>query len=290
MNFRFLAIALALMAIPVVGISLATSPNPVVIENFRSGNAAFQAAQLDIEVDSAFKIDDWSSKTGGVFPSKSNPLVTITANDGITFSWTSTQPVVAVIVKGGPGAQVYYYSGATSGSGLTAPINPRNGRPYGVSNVTFCFGKAPEEKICYEPITAFAFEPWYVGDEETGPYYEPYYLEHKGFERGGKCDPINLVTVDGEIAGRVLVSAPDGDGLVDITITLTNEDYRFADVKKNVKIETYKIFGYELTEEDINASTYQSKADPSKTTFTVTVPFECIYTIFVHLEREIPCP
>ncbi len=63
--------------------------------------------------------------------------------DGTYVDWNSTVPVkIAVIVKGGPNATVYF-SGCDnyimSGSGLSAPINPNNGKPYELSNITFCY-------------------------------------------------------------------------------------------------------------------------------------------------------
>lgn len=63
--------------------------------------------------------------------------------DGKYVSWSSTVPVkIAIIVKGGNEANVYF-SGCdeclTEGSGLSAPINPNNGKPYGLSNITFCY-------------------------------------------------------------------------------------------------------------------------------------------------------
>ena len=62
--------------------------------------------------------------------------------DGTAVNWTSTVPVkIAVIVKGGPNASVYF-SGCdecvSSGTGLTAPLAP-SGKPYGLSNITFCY-------------------------------------------------------------------------------------------------------------------------------------------------------
>ena len=54
---------------------------------------------------------------------------------GDSIDFTSTDPVRAVIVKGGPNANVYDYpSGATSDTGLTPPGS------YGVSHLSFCYG------------------------------------------------------------------------------------------------------------------------------------------------------
>ena len=71
---------------------------------------------------------------------------------GSSFSWAITDNTATgldanvVIVKGGPNAEVYSYPDAADGlnyfdwdSGLTAPINPNNGKPYGLSHISFCF-------------------------------------------------------------------------------------------------------------------------------------------------------
>ena len=65
--------------------------------------------------------------------------VTITVRNR-TFDWTSTTDIDVVVVKGGPNATVYRYgdAGARSGTGLQAPINPKNGQPYGLSHISFC--------------------------------------------------------------------------------------------------------------------------------------------------------
>ena len=61
------------------------------------------------------------------------------AVSGRVFDFTTTTPVDAVIVKGGPNALVYRYNEATSGSGLHAPVNPSNGQLYGLSHISFCY-------------------------------------------------------------------------------------------------------------------------------------------------------
>jgi len=88
--------------------------------------------------------------------------ITWTTN-GTYVSWSSTEPVkIAIIVKGGNGANVYF-SGCeedcvTQGSGFSAPVNPVNGKPYELSNVTFCYTLCEEEEK--ECETAFAKKSW----------------------------------------------------------------------------------------------------------------------------------
>jgi len=71
---------------------------------------------------------------------------------GPTFDWSSTVPVFQVIVKGGPGANLYDYSGDTSDSGLHAPLNAKNGKWYGLSHVTFCYGEPEPEPVDVTPM------------------------------------------------------------------------------------------------------------------------------------------
>ncbi len=74
-------------------------------------------------------------------------LGTVTiASDGTYFDWTSTVGVDAVIVKGGPNANVYAYdppAEAFGDTGLHSPVNPNDHHPYeliyGLSHIDFCF-------------------------------------------------------------------------------------------------------------------------------------------------------
>jgi hypothetical protein len=56
------------------------------------------------------------------------------------FNFTASVTVFQVIVKGGPNANLYDYSGiggVTADTGLTAPLNPSNNRPFGLSHLCF---------------------------------------------------------------------------------------------------------------------------------------------------------
>lgn len=72
--------------------------------------------------------------------------ITITVS-GSSFSFTSTDLVSSVIVKGGPNANIYtYLEPRTSDTGLIAPINPSNGKPYGLSHLCFFTDKKDDGK------------------------------------------------------------------------------------------------------------------------------------------------
>jgi hypothetical protein len=60
--------------------------------------------------------------------------------DGVVFDWSTVEGVDAVIVKGGPTANVYRFAAeSTSGTDFSAPTNPSSGQPYGLSHISFCF-------------------------------------------------------------------------------------------------------------------------------------------------------
>jgi hypothetical protein len=71
--------------------------------------------------------------------------VTITKAVG-GLGWTSDADIDAVVMKGGPVANVYAYPGDAdlADDGLVTPLNPNGGgeeaKRYGISHVTFCFG------------------------------------------------------------------------------------------------------------------------------------------------------
>jgi hypothetical protein len=82
--------------------------------------------------------------------------VTIDRVDEHFLNWTSTVAVDAVIVKGGPDANVYAYPLDTFGDvGLSAPDN--GGQPYGLSHVEFCTDGKEEPRLpalLVEKVTA----------------------------------------------------------------------------------------------------------------------------------------
>ncbi len=62
------------------------------------------------------------------------------SSDGTYFDWTSDLELDAVIVKGGPNANVYTYVPESSGdTALHSPINPNNDQPYAISHIEVCY-------------------------------------------------------------------------------------------------------------------------------------------------------
>jgi hypothetical protein len=80
----------------------------------------------------------------GTFALGADGSVTVSNADGNTFDWSATIGIDAVIVKGGPNANVYVYDPESmGGSGLHAPVNPANGTFYGLSHIDFCYDVEP---------------------------------------------------------------------------------------------------------------------------------------------------
>jgi hypothetical protein len=75
----------------------------------------------------------------------SNGVLTVTLDvrdtpDGPVVDWTSNFPIQYVFVKGGPNGNLYTYNPpVTSDTGLHSPVNPENGKYYGLSHISFCY-------------------------------------------------------------------------------------------------------------------------------------------------------
>jgi hypothetical protein len=93
----------------------------------------------DLGYDFGFKPQPEPPPSGTyIFPDGINTL-TITS-DGTEFDWNSTLGLDAVIVKGGPDANIYYYDPESFvDDGLHSPINPNNNSPYGLSHIEVCY-------------------------------------------------------------------------------------------------------------------------------------------------------
>jgi hypothetical protein len=107
-----------------------------------------------------------------IFRDESNPITSgnhdvdgdgdddifITVNGGAqTFDWSTDEGLLihAVFVKGGPDGNLYDYrpAGATSDTGLHAPVNPQNQNFYGLSHLSFCVDETPPTTTTTAPTT-----------------------------------------------------------------------------------------------------------------------------------------
>ena len=267
--------------------------------DFQAGNARTEALQVTTCGAFAYKVDKPVLGTGN-YPTQSDfdnglvfslygTLVPADVVGKITFTlresgdiqyvdWSISSPYVvcAVIVKGGPGARVYYYpTGAGSDSGLTAPINSKNGKPYDVSHVTFVFYRTDMPPECWKNETAWAAGSRYVTRGNWATYT--------------KYDSDSTVTL---YAGRTMEAgtvqfSAVSDGTVTITITLAS-GWRFAPVPENVKIQDY------ATAPSGNPSPglfdWKGTADSDSNTFSIKVPANNYYGVQVDVQHRVPCP
>ena len=69
--------------------------------------------------------------------------ITVALTEGTFVQWQSQFDIGAVIVKGGPAANVYTYAaGQRADAGLASPVNASGGSAE-LSNLTFCFDESP---------------------------------------------------------------------------------------------------------------------------------------------------
>src|SRR3990172_8763304 len=91
-----------------------------------------------------FKIDEQDINDGSYGDGTLQVSIDVHTSGGeeTSFDWTSNIGVDAVFVKGGPNGNLYRYdppSESTGDDGLTPPINPNTGKPYGISHIDFCY-------------------------------------------------------------------------------------------------------------------------------------------------------
>lgn len=107
----------------------ATSITPELWEDWTSGEAVTECQEINSGGNYPYKVDEWDK----IDENGNHGSFTIFNSDGYTFDWSSTVPVVAVIVKAGPDAYVYRYPGGSYGdTELYAPNDKE------VSHTTFC--------------------------------------------------------------------------------------------------------------------------------------------------------
>lgn len=188
---------------------------------------------------------------------------------------------LSIIVKGGPNANVYTYEdfedlkdvdGLYKDSGLSAPINPKNGQPFGLSNLTFCYNN--DDKTCYGEETAWADGPRYQtpGNWAT---YTPY---------NGEEETVTLFAGQTIDIGDVKFT-PEGER-VRITINLTAG--KFQDVAENIKIQGYA----DAPSGNPNPggfSTHKGTVSPDETSYSVVVDRYEFYGVHVDAAPIVAC-
>lgn len=211
----------------------------------------------------------------------------ITVSDGKYVSWEYVGDLclaeVAVIVKGGPNANVYYYSGEhiIEDSGLTSPIN-NSGDPADLSNLTICFTEVPCDDKCFEfdgdtAWGANGYKPGELRYTQRGNWAT--YTEYNGEKT------VNLFAGQTKLAGTVTFSAAVGE-VVTITIDLA-DGWDFEEVLENVKIQDYA----EAPSGNPSPGGFDHKTVGTGSSVSIEVPANNFYGVHVDVGQwvEVEC-
>jgi hypothetical protein len=243
-------------------------------DEFKAGNAAAECAQAGI-YQYAFKIDNWSVAVDGPyqadFSDGHSNAITIANNDGTTFDWSAApNRIGAVIVKGGPNANIFNYDPqASSDTGLYSPVN-NGGKVPEVSHVTFCWN--PEGEVCFKEESAWSAGTRYVSKGNWATF-TPY-----------SAGTVKLFAGQIMEAGTVTFSAVEA-GKVTITIQL-NEGWSFnSEKEENVKIQGYNAAPLG----NPSPGQFANKFTEAGTFFSAVVDVASYYGVHVDVRKQVEC-
>lgn len=183
-------------------------PSDVSLKVAGGGNVSCGAVAAQYDCDFMYTSGNLYGSSGTVGPitwsyNSSTGLVT----------WTSTLPVsVAVIVKGGPASKVYFEGCGVCKTAstliMTPPLNPNNGKFYGLSHISFCYN------ICTSDLVV-GFKSYTTGNNyvTSGTFITSYPLALGGsypLYLGGVASEANLV-------GHLTITDINLDGHWEIT-------------------------------------------------------------------------
>lgn len=251
-----------------------------VLLNLTVGSAAVEVGQTSAVADFAFKVDNPADN--GVYPTGDGNTITITNSDGYTFDWQSDWPVTVVLVKAGSNFfnAFFYPAGSFGDTGLYAPINPANDKPFSISHVTFGYNEPPVTSFTKE--TAWAAGSRYVSRGNWAMFVN--------FD--GQAKTVDLIAGGGNpqsatVVGSATLSAPV-NGLVTITINLTGGAKFHFDpddpINENLKVQDYA----SAPNKNPAPGRFDWKASfaSNATSGTITVPANNFYGI--HLDVDVP--
>jgi hypothetical protein len=277
-----------------------------------SGDAG-QECVVNLGYDFGLKIDDWNDSLLGSYsgcydgqgddtcdPEFVN-TINITGNDGVFFDWTSLYPLRAVVVKGGPDANVFTYADGVEPSvvygdtDLYSPLNANNGNPFAVSHATFCWNQTDVvgDERCYADETG-----WAVGL----PYGRNWamYVDYEACDAAdGEADGICTTDIRagggdgvGLDAGTATL-APDGTGGMVITINLENTFIFYYDLNDDEEDDNLKVQDYASAPGPRDARPgrfdWKTFVPVGSTTGAITVPVNNYYGIHLDLAYQVPC-
>jgi hypothetical protein len=262
------------------------------------GNPLYYQCRSD-KVDYPFGLPQDFGPTSGL-PDDCANTITVDVYDDTFVTWTSTHPVGAAIIKGGPAANTYVYEPQLNhDSGLASP--PVSGGLAGLSNIGgFCWN--PEETPfdeCFADETAWAANgntPGELRYNRRGNWAT--YVEYKGVAK-----TVTLFAGQTINVGTAEFSAPD-NGEVVITFTLTGDwvfgvNYELDD-EGNLKLDDE---GNPIRDNNIKVQDYLSapggnpapglfawKAIGSGTSASITVPLNKFYGVHLDVAEPVECP
>ena len=278
-------IVIALLALTMT-VAWAASVEPVLVDPWQSGDAAFECGQVEgCESDFHFKFDNWGDVTyDGPYVVDGGNTITISNDDGYSFDWTSEWPVACVIVKGSNAANVYCYDEPVySDTGMFAPLNTNSPDPddtFAISHATFCYN---EGGMCYEEETAWAEGARYVKKGNWAMYVD-YYGVEKTVEL--IADYTNYVH-----AGTVTFSAPV-EGMVTITVNLTGGAIFYYDLNDPLYDDNFKVQDYDKAPTKTPSPglfTWKTNIEPGSTTGSIVVPVNKFYGVHLDIALPVPC-
>lgn len=202
---------------------------PVILSSTNGGNITCQEAANNTGLIGYQYTTGRVNYTNNLFSSDFGIFQVTT--DGVNISWSVIPPVgfcvenIAIIVKGGRSANVYYYNnGETSDSGLTSPVNP-SGSAAELSNLTICYNLVPCNNCVWQEETAYAGSLlglgnawWFALDASVSGTYPIY-------------------------AGQNIVSGASiiYDANSDVITIILGNNMRLQNVNEPVKVEGYTI-------------------------------------------------
>lgn len=281
-------------------ISLQTrSVEPVFAEDFQSGDAESECAQSSCDGDYAWKIDEApegvytiNSEEFDNLPTAFEGMFTVTETDGTYFSWTTDMQICAIIVKGGPDANIYYLDDQCEGFDFHAPINPNNGNPYGLSHVTLCFfaaacGNQPE--YCVQEETA-----WVNNTEENNRYTNrgswARYIAPVWEGDGSGYFEYEILAGQNYVAGEAILDS-DGD-IVTVTLNLYDGWVFYYDAGDPEGDDNVKAQGYDGAPHGnpkIGKFDTKHRVDAGATSFTFEMDVFDYYGIHLDVGMPVDC-
>lgn len=284
-----------------LAVSQATTDNgvePILVDSGPGGNATcgigfpYASTRFDDVGGNVFTVELFERAADGTVDLDAivgTVQVTVSADpvDGFdVIAWqvmTGDIVIKAVIVKGSNASHIYNYgSGATSDSGLVAPVNA-SGKPAGLSNITFCGDDDDDDRVIDEICEWSGETAWADGDRYVR---RGNWATYTSYQAGATVTVYAGQTVD---VGTVEFG-PVVDGKVEITITLKPgvrlaQEYDEDGNELGVAPEAVKIQGY-------GSAPSGNPAPGGFTTYkgnelVITVDADAFYGIHLDVEIEV---